>query len=262
MNSAIDNEGTQRRITLKSPREIEIMREAGRIVAIAQDEMFSAMEPGISTAELDSIAAASIARQRARPAFLGMYGFPAVACISLNDEIVHGIPSDRIVQEGDIVSIDCGAIVDGFYSDCARTAIAGMQRDPGSVRLVETCREALEEAIGQCVDGNRVGDVSHAVESYARANGYELVRDYVGHGIGRQLHEPPPVPNVGSPQDGPMLISGMTIAVEPMIMDGSHQTKTLTDGWTVATADGSMSAHFEHTVAITDNGPDLLTVLG
>ncbi len=251
---------TVRRIALKSEREIDAMREAGRIVATALDNAFDALAPGITTGELDAIAAESIAAENAVPAFLGLYGFPAVACISLNEEIVHGIPGDRIVGDGDLVSIDCGAIVDGFYSDCARTALVGESRDETSGDLVATCSRSLELAIEQCVEGNRIGDISHAVESHARGRGYELVRDYVGHGVGRELHEAPPVPNVGAPGHGPLLMKGMTIAIEPMIMTGSYETAVLDDGWTVVTSDGSLSAHYEHTVAITANGPEILTI--
>ncbi len=250
---------TVRRIVLKRPREIDVMREAGRIVAVALDNAFEALEPGITTGELDSIAAETIAAENARPAFLGLYGFPAVACISLNEEIVHGIPGDRIVRDGDLVSIDCGAIVGGFYSDCARTVVAGQSRNEADAALVAACRRSLELAIEQCVEGNRIGDISHAIESYARSRDYELVRDYVGHGVGRELHEAPSVPNIGSPGVGPLLMEGMTIAIEPMIMTGSFETSVLDDGWTVATSDGSLSAHYEHTVAITKNGPEILT---
>lgn len=235
------------------------MRTAGSIVADALDAVFDALEPGITTAELDDIARRSIAATGAKPAFLGLYGFPAVACISLNAEIVHGIPSERVVSDGDLVSVDCGAIVDGYYSDHARTAVAGKSEDGERRRLVDVCRESLERGIAECTPGNRVGDISNAIERYVRDAGFELVREYVGHGVGKELHEAPPVPNVGPPASGPQLMNGMTIAIEPMIMAGSWETKVLDDGWTVATADGSLSAHFEHTVAITADGPEVLT---
>ena len=235
------------------------MRTAGRIVAVALDAVFDALEPGITTAELDDIARRAIAAEGAKPAFLGLYGFPAVACISLNAEIVHGIPSERVVSDGDLVSVDCGAIVDGFYSDCARTAIAGKTEDDGRRRLVDVCRESLKRGIAECMHGKRVGDISNAIERYVREAGFDLVREYVGHGVGRQLHEAPPVPNLGPPATGPQLMNGMTIAIEPMIMTGSWETRVLDDGWTVVTADGSLSAHFEHTVAITADGPEILT---
>ena len=235
------------------------MRSAGLVVAMALDAVFDALKPGITTAELDDIARRTIRAEGAKPAFLGLYGFPAVACISLNAEIVHGIPGERVVSDGDLVSVDCGAIVDGYYSDHARTAIAGDTADRERSRLVEVCREALKLGIAQCSPHNRVGDISHAVERYVRDAGFELVREYVGHGVGRTLHEAPPVPNVGAEGTGPLLMEGMTIAIEPMIMMGSWETKVLDDGWTVVTADGSLSAHFEHTVAITADGPEVLT---
>ena len=236
------------------------MRKAGHIVALALDAVFDALEPGITTAELDDIARRTIRSEGAKPAFLGLYGFPAVACISLNAEIVHGIPSERVVSAGDLVSVDCGAIVDGFYSDHARTAVAGETADAERTRLVNVCRASLERAIAQCLPHNRVGDISDAIEQYVRDADFELVREYVGHGVGRSLHEAPPVPNLGKAGTGPLLMEGMTIAIEPMIMTGSWETKVLDDGWTVATSDGSLSAHFEHTVAITADGPEILTL--
>ena len=235
------------------------MRSAGYVVGVALDAVFDALEPGITTAELDDIARRAISAEGAKPAFLGLYGFPAVACISVNAEIVHGIPGERVVSDGDLVSVDCGAIVDGFYSDCARTAVAGRCADDERMSLVEVCRESLERGISECEPGNRVGDISCAVEKYVRDAGFDLVREYGGHGVGRELHEAPSVPNVGFAGTGPMLMNGMTIAIEPMIMTGSWETKVLDDGWTVATADGSLSAHFEHTVAITADGPEVLT---
>lgn len=236
------------------------MREAGRIVATALDAVFDALEPGVTTRELDDIARSYIVDQDAIPAFLGLYGFPATACISINSEIVHGIPGDRVIKEGDLVSVDCGAIVDGMYSDHARTSIAGNGSDDDQ-RLLDVCREALAKGIAASVAGNRVGDIGYAIESYVRDAGFELVREYVGHGVGRELHEAPPVPNLGKPGTGPVLMNGMTIAIEPMIMSGDWRTKILEDDWTVVTADGSLSAHFEHTVAIIEDGPEILTTL-
>lgn len=250
---------TARRIALKSKRELDSMRTAGHIVADALNAVFDALEPGITTAELDDIARRKIQAEGAKPAFLGLYGFPAVACISINAEIVHGIPSERVLSEGDLVSVDCGAIVDGYYSDHARTAIVGETDDEERKRLVDVCRESLAQGIERGSPHNRVGDISHAVEQFVRDAGFELVREYVGHGIGRSLHEAPPVPNLGQPGSGPLLMEGMTIAIEPMIMTGSWETEVLDDGWTVVTADGSLSAHFEHTVAITADGPEVLT---
>ena len=258
-DSLSSNLDTTRRIALKSERELDAMRTAGQVVALALDSVFDALEPGITTAELDDIARRAIRAEGAKPAFLGLYGFPAVACISLNAEIVHGIPGERVVSDGDLVSVDCGAIVDGYYSDCARTAVAGENADEERARLVEVCRKSLELGIAQCEPHNRVGDISNAVEQYVRDGGFELVREYAGHGVGRALHEAPSVPNLGAAGVGPLLMEGMTIAIEPMIMSGSWETKVLDDGWTVVTADGSLSAHFEHTVAITADGPEVLT---
>lgn len=246
-------------ISLKSDADLATMREAGQITCAALDAAFDAIEAGITTRELNAIAEGVIRSHGAIPAFLNLYGFPATACISLNEEIVHGIPGDRQLKSGDLVSIDCGSIVNGFYSDTARTVQVKPVGDGPGKRLIEVCREALNKAIEQCLPGNRVGDISNAVERFVRDAGFELVREYVGHGVGRKLHEAPAVPNIGHPGVGPKLVEGMTIAIEPMIMDGGFETKVLDDGWTVSTADGSLSAHFEHTVAITSDGPEILT---
>lgn len=246
-------------ILLKSASELARMREAGAITKLALDAAFDALEAGITTREVDAIAEGVIRSHGATPAFLNLYGFPATACISLNDEIVHGIPGDRELSSGDLVSIDCGAIVGGFYSDSARTKQVPPAVDDERSRLLAVCEASLGQAIAACHVGNRIGDVSQAVESHVRAAGFELVREYVGHGVGRKLHEPPSVPNVGPPGVGPRLLVGMTIAIEPMIMIGGCETKVEADGWTVSTADGSLSAHFEHTVAITDGEPEVLT---
>ncbi|MBI63797.1 MAG: type I methionyl aminopeptidase [Chloroflexi bacterium] len=246
-------------ISLKSNAEIKIMKEAGKIVAIAVRKAFDVMQPGITTKELDNIASEEIKNLGAQPAFLGLYGFPATACISINSEIVHGIPSeDRIVNQGDIVTIDCGAIVDGFYSDHAVSEIAG-NADEDSIFLVDTTKKSLLQAIDNAKPGNRLGDISNAVETYVRPKGFELVREYVGHGIGRQLHESPQVPNIGQPSTGIELKPGLVLAIEPMLTVGSWETEKLEDDWTVVTKDGSMSCHFEHTVAVTENGPEVLT---
>ena len=246
-------------ISLKSSAEIKIMKEAGKIVAIAVRKAFDVMQPGITTKELDNIASEEIKNLGAQPAFLGLYGFPATACISINSEIVHGIPSeDRIVNQGDIVTIDCGAIVDGFYSDHAVSEIAG-NAEEDSIFLVDTTKKSLLQAIDNAKPGNRLGDISNAVESYVRPKGFELVREYVGHGIGRQLHESPQVPNIGQPSTGIELKPGLVLAIEPMLTVGSWETEKLEDEWTVVTKDGSMSCHFEHTVAVTENGPEVLT---
>ena len=246
-------------ISLKSDADIAIMRDAGLITHAALDAAFGAAEEGITTRELNAIAEGVIRSHGAIPAFLNLYGFPATACISLNDEIVHGIPGARKLKSADLVSIDCGSIVNGYYSDCARTVQVNPSPEHPGHRLMEVCKEALKRAIAQCIPGNRVGDISNAIESYVRKAGYELVREYVGHGVGRKLHEPPSIPNIGEPGVGPKLLEGMTIAVEPMIMIGGFETKVLEDGWTVSTADGSLSAHFEHTIAITSDGPKVLT---
>lgn len=234
------------------------MRVAGRIVALAMKRVLDAIEPGITTRELDRIAQREIKSHGAKPAFLGYLGFPATVCISLNEEIVHGIPGDRVVQDGDLISMDCGAIVDGMYSDHAVTAIAGAVT-PEKQALVDATRISLERGISAIRAGNRIGDISNAIESYVLPLGYELVREYVGHGIGHKLHEPPQVPNFGRPGQGPLLRVGMVLAIEPMVNMGGWETMTLGDQWTVVTADGELSAHFEHTVAITEEGPEILT---
>ena len=246
-------------ISLKSDADLATMREAGKITCAALDAAFNAIEEGITTRELDAIAEDVIRSHGATPAFLNLYGFPATCCISLNEEVVHGIPSDRQLKSGDLVSIDCGSIVNGYYSDSARTVQVGSATDGPGRRLIDVCKEALNKAIEQCMPGNRVGDISNAVERFVRDAEFELVREYVGHGVGRKLHEAPAIPNVGPPGVGPKLLEGMTIAIEPMIMVGGFKTKVLEDGWTVSTADGSLSAHFEHTIAITSNGPEVLT---
>jgi methionyl aminopeptidase len=246
-------------VTLKSARELEIMREAGRIVAIAVRKAFDALERGITTSELDDIARRAIESEGAKPSFLGLYGFPATACISINEEIVHGIPGDRVVQSGDLVTLDCGAIVDGYNSDYAVTQIAGPSTSEKD-DLINTTRASLEMGIKAARPGNRVGDISNAVESQVLPKSYELVREYVGHGIGKALHEPPQIPNFGPPGHGQELRAGLVLAIEPMVNVGGWKTRMLDDGWTVVTEDGALSCHFEHTVAITEDGPVVLTV--
>ncbi|MBI2965151.1 MAG: type I methionyl aminopeptidase [Chloroflexi bacterium] len=235
------------------------MREAGRVVARTLDLLAGALAPGLPTKELDRLARSEIKALGARPSFLGYLGYPAVICVSVNDEIVHGIPGDRVVKEGDLVSIDAGAVVDGFHGDAAVTLIVG-ETTPERRALVDATRKSLELGIEAARPGNRVGDVSAAIEGYIEQLGYGLVREYVGHGIGRKLHEPPQVPNYGPAGQGPVLRVGMTIAIEPMVNLGDWKTRTLDDEWTVVTLDGSPSAHFEHTVAITAGGPEVLTV--
>jgi methionyl aminopeptidase len=236
------------------------MREAGHIGAIAVREAAGAVEAGITTRELDSIARRIIEAHGAKPAFLGLYGFPATVCISVNEEIVHGIPGDRVVKEGDLVSLDCGAIVGGMCSDLAVTVIAG-RASPDKTRLVEACAAALEAGVAEACPGNRVGDISHAIENRTVSLGFAPVREYTGHGIGRRLHQPPDVPNFGAAGRGPLLREGMFLAIEPIVSAGGAETQLLDDAWTVISRDGSLSAHFEHTVAVTANGPEVLTAL-
>ncbi len=256
----VTTEGRNNGITIKSPQELKVMREAGRVTASAREAVVRALQPGMRTKELDAIAAKEMRRLGGKPSFKGYRGFPATICVSVNNEIVHGIPGDRVIKEGDVVSIDVGAIVGGFHGDSAVTVVAGKAAQETD-RLIEATRLSLELGIKQAVAGRRVGDISYAVQQFAEAQGYGVVREYVGHGIGRALHEDPAVPNVGVPGKGPLLRVGMVIAIEPMLNMGTWQTRQLDDGWTVVTADGSLSAHFEHTVAITENGPWVLTAV-
>lgn len=245
-------------ITIKSERELGLMREAGSIASHTKSVLMDAVQPGVMSRDLDALAEREIRFLGAVPSFKGLYGFPATICASFNEEIVHGIPSTRRLEEGDIISIDLGAAVGGFHSDTAFTVGVG-EIDEGSQRLIAATQESLCRAIEQVQAGHRIGDIGAAVQTYAEGLGYGVVRQYVGHGIGRALHEEPQVPNYGKPGRGPLLRVGMTIAVEPMLNAGTWNTKILDDGWTVATADGSRSAHFEDTVAVTENGPQVLT---
>ena len=247
-------------ILLKSEREIRCMREAGRIVALALDAVGKVVEPGITTQELDELARRTIVEHGAKPAFKGLYGFPANICVSVNCEVVHGIPGSRKLAEGDIVSVDCGAEIDGFNGDSAITIPVG-KVSPEIARLIEETRNALYKGIELAVAGNRVGAISHAIQTYAEKAGFGVVREYVGHGIGRSMHEDPEVPNFGFAERGPLLKAGMVLAIEPMINLGTRAVKSADDGWTVVTEDGRPSAHFEHTVAIMPNGPEILTRL-
>lgn len=247
-------------IVLKTTRELSLMKEACRISAGALRVAGEAVRPGISTWEIDRIAYEYIKRQGAEPNFLHLYGFPATACISVNDEIIHGIPSkQRILREGDIVSIDLGAKVHGYNGDNAATFACGKISDEAQ-RLMDTTRESLYEAIKMAVPGGKIGDIGSAVQRYCEARGYGVVREYTGHGVGKELHEDPSVPNYGTAGRGVRLVPGMTIAIEPMINQGTAAIRQLPDGWTVKTKDGKLSAHFEHTVAITKQGPVILTV--
>ncbi|MDA1188473.1 MAG: type I methionyl aminopeptidase [Chloroflexi bacterium] len=245
-------------MTIKSPREMELMRQAGKVVAGAKAAVAQAIKPGITTRELDRIAEEEIRKQGAVPAFKGLYGFPATVCTSINEEIVHGIPGDRAVKNGDILSVDFGAIVGGFYADSAFTIGVGVI-SPEAQALIDATHEALQKGIEQVKEGARIGDISAAVQAYAEHKGYGVVRQYVGHGIGRALHEEPQVPNYGTPGRGPLLKTGMAIAIEPMLNVGTWKTRQLDDGWTVVTEDGALSAHFEDTVGITENGVEVFT---
>lgn len=248
-------------IVLKTSRELALMKEACRISAEALKIAGQAVEPGVTTAQIDKIAYDYIISQGAQPNFLHLYGFPATACISINEEVIHGIPSEsRVIKEGDLVSIDLGAKINGYNGDNAATFAAG-KISPEAKRLCDTTREALYEGIKKAVAGGRIGDIGSAIAGYCEQRGYSVVRDYTGHGIGAKLHEGPEVPNFGTPGRGIRLLPGMTIAIEPMINEGRAQVKTLSDGWTVKTVDGKLSAHFEHTVAITQDGPVILTEL-
>lgn len=246
-------------IVLKSGSEIEAMAVAGRILGALHRELAARVEPGISTAALDAIAEEFIrSHDGAEPAFKGLYGFPASLCTSVNEEVVHGIPSKRVLREGDVVSVDAGVKVDGWYSDAARTFAVG-EIDEESERLLRVTRESLEAGIAQVRSGNRIGDIGHAVQAVAEAAGFGVVRDLVGHGLGRDPHEEPQVPNFGRPGRGARLQAGLVIAIEPMVNAGGIGVRTLADRWTVVTADGSRSAHFEETVAVTDEGALVLT---
>lgn len=235
------------------------MREAGRITARALRLVGEAVVVGVTTAELDAIAEEAIRSAGAVPAFKGYHGFPGTICSSINDQVVHGIPGAVTLREGDIISVDVGAIVEGYFGDSARTFAVGTIGDDARA-LMDATRSALEAGIAECVPGRRLYDISHAVQSVAEAAGFSVVREYVGHGIGRAMHEDPQLPNFGAPGQGPTLASGMVFAIEPMVNAGQAAVRSLEDGWTVVTEDGSLSAHFEHTVAVTDDGPLVLTL--
>lgn len=246
-------------IVLKTRREIELMREAGRISAGALKLAGEAVQPGITTAEIDKIAYDYIISQGAKPNFLNYNGFPATACISINSEVIHGIPDrEHIIREGDIVSIDLGAVINGFHGDNAATFACG-KISPAAERLCNTTKDALYIGLSKAVAGNRLGDIGLAIQDYCEKRGYGVVRDFTGHGIGTHLHEDPSVPNYGKPGKGARLLPGMTVAIEPMINEGTQDVRILKNKWTVVTADGKLSAHFEHTVAITDGECLILT---
>jgi methionyl aminopeptidase len=243
----------------KTPAQIAVMRRAGRVVAEMHEVCIRAAKPGATTGDLDAAAREVLDRRGARSNFLGYHGFPAVACISPNEVIVHGIPGDRVLDDGDIVSIDCGAIIEGWHADAAVTVAVG-NADEASMRLLDTTKSSLDAAIQMAAPGNRLGDIGAAVEGVADSAGYAVVREYVGHGIGTAMHEEPEIPNYGTPGRGLRLREGMVLAIEPMLNAGGRATRLLSDGWTVVTADGSRSAHFEHTVAVTEHGPEVLTI--
>ena len=247
-------------IVLKSPAELDKMRTAGRIVAETLALLASRIQPGVTTVELNRLAEKECDRRGCKPAFKGYGGFPYAICSSPNDQVVHGFPSNIPLREGDILSIDFGILYKGFYGDSAITVGVG-KLDDESQRLVTATRESLERAIEKSVPNARLSDISHAVQSWVEPLGFSVVREFVGHGIGRNLHEAPQIPNYGQPGQGPRLKPGMTLAIEPMINAGLPAVKILEDGWTAVTQDGRRSAHFEHTVAVTDNGPEILTRL-
>ncbi len=246
-------------ITRKTKAQMALMRRAGRVVAEIHEECTRAARPGVTTAQLDAVARQVIDRRGARSNFLNYHGFPAVICTSPNHVIVHGIPGDYVLEEGDILSIDAGAIIEGWHADAAVTVPVG-DVDAEAARLMEVTRQSLEEAIVQTVAGKHLGDIGSAVETMAVASGFTVVREYVGHGIGTAMHEEPPVHNFGHPGRGVKIKEGYVLAIEPMVNAGGPETETLDDGWTVVTKDRSLSAHFEHTVAVTDNGPEVLTL--
>ena len=249
-------------ITLKSPRELDCMRKAGRITAAARKLAGELVAPGVTTLEIDTAVRKFIESQGGKPSFLGYGGFPGSACVSVNDVVIHGIPSKKVVlKEGDIVSVDVGAFVDGFHGDCAATFPCGKVSEEAQ-RLIEVTEQSFWEGMKYARAGQRVSDISHAVQQYVESHGYSVVRDFVGHGVGRKLHEPPEVPNYGAAGHGPRLQPGMTIAVEPMVCQGDWHVQVLKDGWTTVTADGSLAAHYENTILITNGEPEILTVLG
>ncbi len=245
---------------LKSSADLTVMRRAGRIVWEILQEMAAAARPGSTTGQIDRLAERLIAEKGAEPAFKGYRGFPGCVCISLNDEVVHGIPSDkRVIREGDLVSLDFGVVVDGFFADSALTVPVGVVSEEAR-RLIDVTRASMHAGIAAMRPGNRLHDIGHAVQQYVEGHGFSVVRDFVGHGIGRQLHEEPQLPNYGQPGTGLRLKAGMVLAIEPMVNAGTPEVEILSDGWTAVTLDRRLSAHFEHTVAIGEGGPDILTL--
>ena len=247
--------------SIKTPEQIVSMKHACKIVAQALMQAESRLVVGATTRDVDDFLRQFIENEGAKPAFLGLYGFPATACISINEEIVHGIPGERKLAEGDLVSIDCGAIIDGMYSDHARTFLVGEKKEEDKLKLISVAKKALDLGIENSYAGNKIGMISNSIENYVLGEGFDVVREYVGHGIGTQLHEPPSVPNFGDKDKGALLRVGMAIAIEPMVTQGTWETKVLNDKWTVVTKDGKLSTHVEDTVLITENGPEVLTRL-
>ena len=245
-------------ITLKSPNEIELMRRAGKITAAARALAGEMVKPGVTTQEIDRAVEQFIRSQGAVPSFLNYSGYPASACISVNDEVIHGIPGKRVLKEGDIVSVDVGAYIGGFHGDCAATFACG-KISPEAQNLIDVTRESFFEGIKLAKEGHRLMDISAAIQMYVESRGYSIVREFVGHGIGTHLHESPEVPNYGRPGRGPRLLRGMTLAIEPMVNAGGAGVMQLSDGWTVKTLDGKLSAHYENTILITDGEPEILT---
>ncbi len=246
-------------IQIKSQREIELMRCAGRIAANALAAAGRAVAPGITTGELNDLIMHSIEKDGAYPSFLGYAGFPGAACISVNDEVIHGIPGSRKLCEGDLVKIDVGATYRGYIGDCANTFAVGKISDEAQ-KLIDVTRQSFYEGIKYALTGNRISDISHAIQTYVEDNGFSVVRKYIGHGVGANLHEEPEVPNFGKPGCGARIVSGMTIAIEPMVNQGVYTVKEMSDGWTVKTRDGKLSAHYENSILITENGPEILTL--
>jgi len=245
-------------ITLKSDHEIELMRRAGKITAAARAVARDMVKPGVTTHQIDKAVFEFIQSQGAVPSFLNYNGYPASVCVSVNDEIIHGIPGKRVLREGDIVSVDVGAFIGGFHGDCAGTYPCGKVSDE-AMDLIRVTQESFFRGIRYAREGYRLSDISHAIQEYVEERGYSIVREYVGHGIGRRMHEPPEVPNYGNPGHGPRLLRGMTIAVEPMVNAGTASIIQMSDGWTVKTADGKNAAHYENTILITDGEPEILT---
>ncbi len=246
-------------IVIKTNKEIELMQESGRIVALAHEAIKKAIKPGITTGELDAIAEAIIIENGAIPSFKGYHGYPASICASVNHQVIHGIPGGTTLKEGDIISVDIGAFKNGYHGDAARTHPVGKVSDE-ALELIKVTEESFFEGLKFCRIGYRLSDVSHAIQSYAEEKGFSVVRDFVGHGIGRLMHEDPPIPNYGAPGRGPRLEKGMALAIEPMINSGDFKVKVLDDEWTVITKDNSLSAHYENTIIITDGDPLLTTI--